>query len=265
MALKLAESLIGCNMFDVQDISGRYLNWWRMGGFDTGPTAARVFELAASGLSFAQAAIHVHRESGCCTAGCNPAHRCAPIAMAAFIPDKLVGTAAQKEATLTHRHPLAGDVAAAVASLCRALIRGLPWPEAIAFALGGRMRETQQALAARNTVGLSAGGYAPEVLRAAVFLLHDSKSFSAALARAVAFAGPSNYCPVLVGCIGGVKWGRTAIPDSVLPDDGALLERISKAASALGKAWGRAGLLTSGVRGPNAVRLETAGKGLGTA
>jgi len=240
MALELAESLIGCNAFDLQDISGRYLNWWRMGGFDTGPTAARVFELASSGLSFEQAATQVHRESSGCTAGCNPAHRCAPIAMAAFIPDALAGTAAQKDAMLTHRHPLAGDVAAAVASLCRALIRGMPWPEAIAFAAGGRMPETQQALAARDTVGLSAGGYAPEVLRAAVFFLHDSPSFSAALDRAMAFAGPSNYCPVLVGCIGGAKWGRTAIPDSVLPDDGALLERISKAASALGKAWGRA-------------------------
>ncbi|OPY89739.1 MAG: ADP-ribosylglycohydrolase [Syntrophaceae bacterium PtaU1.Bin231] len=237
MALELAESLIGCAAFDVRDIAGRYLSWWRMGGFDTGPTAARVFESAATGLTYEKAAIQVHRECGEQTAGCNPAHRCAPIAMAASIPDELVGMAAQEEAMLTHRHPLAGDVAAAVAALCRALIRGLPWAEAIALASGGRLPETQQALAVSAEEGLSRGGHAPEVLRAAVFFLHHSYSFSAALERAVDFAGPSNYCPVLVGCIGGAKWGRSAIPDSVLPAHAGLLERISNAAEVLEAGW----------------------------
>jgi len=69
------------------------------------------------------------------------------------------------------------------------------------------------------------------------FFLHHSYSFSAALERAVDFAGPSNYCPVLVGCIGGAKWGRSAIPGSVLPAHAGLLERISNAAEALAAGW----------------------------
>ena len=237
MALELAESLIGCKAFDLQDIAGRYLNWWRRGGFDTGPTAARVFELASSGLSFEQSAIQVHREAGGYTAGCNPAHRCKPIAMATRIRDEDISLSAQRDAKLTHRHPLAGDAAAAVAFLCRALIRGLPWHAAIELASAGRLPETQQALSVGAVEGLSRGGYAPDVLRAAAFFLHDATSFSVALDRAVDFAGPSNYCPVLVGSIGGARWGRTSIPDSALLHQAKFLERINTVADAMAAGW----------------------------
>jgi ADP-ribosylglycohydrolase len=54
-------------------------------------------------------------QAGGMTAGCNPAHRCAPLAMAPFVPDEELAERALQEARLTHHHPLAGDVAAAVA------------------------------------------------------------------------------------------------------------------------------------------------------
>ena len=46
------------------------------------------------------------------------------------------------------------------------------------------------------------GGYAPEVLAAAVYFL-DKYPVDVALGAAKAFAGGANYCPVLVGAIGG--------------------------------------------------------------
>jgi ADP-ribosylglycohydrolase len=46
-------------------------------------------------------------------AGCNPAHRTAPLAMATFLDDDVLADCALREAALTHAHPLAGDVAAA--------------------------------------------------------------------------------------------------------------------------------------------------------
>jgi hypothetical protein len=48
------------------------------------------------------------------------------------------------------------------------------------------------------------GGYAPNVLRAAVYVVGMSSCFAEALDRSLAFVGTTNYCPVLVSAISGV-------------------------------------------------------------
>src|SRR5215213_11389455 len=60
MAVWLAESLVERRRFDPDDILGRYLAWWREGAFDTGPVAAGVFSLVASGVPVGSAAARVH-------------------------------------------------------------------------------------------------------------------------------------------------------------------------------------------------------------
>ena len=86
MAVRLAESLSDRRQFDPEDILSRYLAWWRDGAFDTGPTTAAVLSLVDGGMDGIEAVKRVHNESGGMTAGCNPAHRCAPLAMASFLP-----------------------------------------------------------------------------------------------------------------------------------------------------------------------------------
>ncbi len=111
---------------NLEDVGKRYLTWWRNGGFDTGPTAANVFDAVSSGLTFEEASERVHGASRGLTAGCNPAHRAAPFAMCALLPDCGLAAAAAAEAKLTHQHPLAGDVSAAVATLlCLTCISGI--------------------------------------------------------------------------------------------------------------------------------------------
>ena len=89
-ALRLAESLLEHAGYDRSDVFGRYLAWYRDGAFDTGPVADRVLSLANSGIAIDSAVAHVDRELEGHTAGCNPAHRIAPIAMALTIPDEAV-------------------------------------------------------------------------------------------------------------------------------------------------------------------------------
>lgn len=216
MAIRLAESLAGRHRFDPEDVMARYLDWWRDGAFDTGPVAAMVLSLVASGVPVEVAVARVHAESGGMTAGCNPAHRCPPLAMAAFIADAALPATAAHEASLTHHDPLAGDVAAAVAVLCRSLIRGDDWATALDKAAIGRDPATVRALEIGSPDPLSRGGYAPEVLRAAVHLVAGNSSFADALAGSIAFAGPANYCPVLVGAIGGARWGASSIPEGMM-------------------------------------------------
>ena len=237
MALRVAESLCACGDFDVSDIGVRYLDWWRNGAFDTGPTVAQVLALVESGVPFEQAVIQVDEKAGGMTAGCNPAHRSAPLAMCAAIGDSGLDRAAKAEARLTHRHPLAGDVASAVACLCRALIRGVPWSVALGVAAEDRGPETGRALEITAPKGLSRAGFAPDVLGAATYFVDSSASFSTALARSVDFAGLANYCPVLVGSIGGARWGRARIDETSFHHHGDLVPRLKAAAVALAREW----------------------------
>jgi ADP-ribosylglycohydrolase len=233
MAILVAESLRERGDFDVSDIGCRYLRWWREGAFDTGPTVARVLSFADTGMPFAQASLQANLEAEGMTAGCNPAHRSVPFATCASIPDSSLAQAATSEALLTHRHPLAGDVAAAVNCLCRALIRGAPWSVAVKVAAEGRSPETRHALALQAAPKLSRNGFAPDVLGAAIHFVHESASFANALTRSIAFAGPPNYCLVLVGSISGARWGAGQIDAAWLRHHDVLVPRLTSIARAL--------------------------------
>jgi ADP-ribosyl-[dinitrogen reductase] hydrolase len=236
MAVRLADSLIECSKVDVSEIATRYLDWWHEGAFDTGPTAARVFTLVDSGLSFDDASQQVHLETGQQTAGCNPTHRSAPLAMLPGLhTDQLVDFAVQ-EAALTHRHPLSGDVAAAVVVTCSELVRGASWQDAIDSACTGRLHETTAALEHHHPDSLNIGGFAPDVLAAAVHFIETSDTFDTALEASLNFAGPANYCPVLVGSIGGATWGASSISDTML-DQCEMLPRVRLAATGLADQW----------------------------
>lgn len=235
MALYLAESLVAHNRFVPDNIGLRYLAWWRQGSFDTGPTVDAVLRLVDAGFSFHDAAAHVDVRAKSLTAGCNPAHRSAPLAMLATLHDEDLSAAAVAEARLTHRHPLAGDTAAAVVLLCRALIRGHPWPEAVALAAADRLPETRDALTGSGE--LSDSGFSPDALRAAVHFVGTSDTLSAALERSIDFAGPANYCPVLAGSIGGARWGAETVPTHLLTLHADLQPRMDHAAEALARSW----------------------------
>lgn len=237
MALRLGQSLVHCGGFSQDDLTARYLDWWRTDAFDMGPTAARVFLRVERGSSWETAARQVDAEAGGLTAGCNPAHRSAPLAMCAAIPTEALAEQAQREARLTHCHPLAGDVAAAVVRLCRALIEGEDWERACEQAALGCLPETRQALEGTSVAPLSPGGFAPEVLRAAVAIVRAADSADEALSRALTFAGPANYCPVLVGSLAGARWGVHAIPTSLLARHTALLPTLHQTARALALSW----------------------------
>jgi ADP-ribosylglycohydrolase len=229
MALRLAESLVESGRFDPADVLGRYLAWWREGAFDTGPISARALALVSAGMPVEDATAQVHREAGGMTAGCNPAHRSPPLAMCASIADDTLSGCALAEARLTHHDPLAGEVAAAATGLCRALVRGVGWDVALRQLSG---------FAAPEGPG-SNGGFAPDVLRAALYFVGASARFTEALNRSLAFAGPSNYCPVLVGAVAGARWGASAVPPPALAHV-EILSRVRAVADALAAGWAEA-------------------------
>jgi ADP-ribosyl-[dinitrogen reductase] hydrolase len=236
MALCLAESLVDRQGLDVSGIGRRYLEWWGNGAFDTA-RPPQVLALVDKWLAFEQAAVRVDDRACSMTAGCNPAHRCAPLSMCVWIRDSALAKAALSEAQLTHRHPIAGDVAAAVVRLCRSLIRGTAWGPALSLAAAGRRPETRRAFEA--SAPLSRSGFAPDALRAAIYCVDSSASFPEALERSIEFAGPANYCPVLVGSIGGARRGSASIASALLDHHGDWASRINAVAASLASAWQR--------------------------
>lgn len=117
-------------------------------------------------------------------------------------------------------------VAAAVNKLCRLLIRGVPWDDAV---------RQSSSFAGQDRPGDN-GGYASDVLRAAVYCVGTSASFGEALEGSLAFASPSNYCPVLVAAIGGARWGAPTTPQATLAHLD-ILPRVRAAADALAVGW----------------------------
>ena len=77
-----------------------------------------------------------------------------------------------------------------------------------------------------------------DVLLAALYFLDKYPNFEDALQFSLQFAGSANYCPVLVGSIGGARYGVEHIPKHHLKDVGdALLQRISLVADEFKKDW----------------------------
>ena len=118
--------------------------------------------------------------------------------------------------TLTNYNPFAGDVSAATAVLCRSLILGEDWDTALKKAQVDRLSETRDALTVQSVNKLSPSGFAPDVLAAAIHFVSSNSNFHSALEQSIKFAGPNNYCPVLVGSIGGAKWGSNNIGSELL-------------------------------------------------
>jgi ADP-ribosylglycohydrolase len=190
-------SLSDCRCLDVDDVARRYLSWWRDDAFDTGPTFALVFERVDGGQSVEEAVAEIDQLLDGQTAGCGPAQRVAPLAAYETIPTAKIATFARSEARITHQHPHAGDAAAIVVLLCRYLIEGYAWEDA--------KRKTSEnepdVWTAVLGANLSSEGHALDTVRAAIHFLDGDEP----LENSLAFAGDSNYCPVVVGAIENIR------------------------------------------------------------
>ncbi len=206
MANILAESLAECGGLDIDHLTGHYLDWWRKDGFDTGPVFNDVMTLIDQGVAPETAASTVDKNHQGLTAGCNPAHRIAPLSLVSSISMEQLPKLAMQEARISHCHPLAGDVSAAVVVLLRGLLDGANYEMAKELAAKDRLLETREAILNPDDRPLSTSGYSPEALRAAIHFINRSSCADEAVAEAIMFAGNENYCPVIVGAISGARW-----------------------------------------------------------
>ena len=216
MALQLLQSLNDHRGFVLEDVGQRYVDWWRRDGFDSGPTADRVFSLVAQGASFAEAIEMVHRVSRGKTAGCNPMHRSIVLAMSSDISDEKLRECALQEAKLSHCDPLAGVVSSIAVRIARLVLKGVRWPEAVEKIRQHCDSDTESIFVQAQRGDIHRDGFAPHALSAALYFVNRSEDFQTMLEAAIHFAGSANYCPVIAGALGGARWGASAISSSWL-------------------------------------------------
>ena len=197
MAKLLDQSLTEKDGFCPMHLSALYLRWWQSDGFDTGAVFAAVFSGIEAGVEPARAVKRAHQDLQGQTAGCNPAHRIMPLALHSCIATCDIGTVARQEAQITHYDPIAGDMAALSAYLCRLLIEGYSWEEAKELTCDLE----PEAWRVMQGAKLSRDGFAPNVLHTALMFLDADSSID----RAIMFAGPNNYCPVIVAPIAALR------------------------------------------------------------
>ncbi len=195
LAKILHESLLASDGFKKSDLVNRYYHWWNTYAFDTGPTFAMVFQKVSKGISIEEAIKEVDKQLNGATAGCGPAHRIAPIAGYKNIPTNRLISVAKEEAAITHYHPDAGNCSAIMALLCRHLIEGNSWNESKSIV--SQIENVKPTWNKIINANLNNGGYVFDVMHSAIYFLDRANS----LENSLSFAGPANYCPVIVGII----------------------------------------------------------------
>ena len=208
MASILLEEVNSSGGFDREAVMQRYLEWWRRDGFDTGPIAAEVFRRVLAGMEADASVVAVHEFYEGMTAGCAPVHRSVVLASVPFLCDEELELAVRGEATLTHFHPIAADVAVAAARIARWSADCCSWPEAVSNAAFGLADEVVASVIGWPEKPKDQGGYAPVVLHAALHFVGTGKSPEDVLRRSSRFSGRSNYVPVLAGAFAGAVWGQ---------------------------------------------------------
>jgi ADP-ribosylglycohydrolase len=236
MMLKNLETMTRVRTIMPQYFGKGYLEWFKEDGFDAGLVTHKVLELVDSGLSFDDAAKQVDEELDGMTAGISPAHRSIPLTLyfvAWYLKspnffEEFPNTGFQEfefliwqEAQLTHLHKEASQVSQAVNAICMYLILGKDDFKSIQFGMKFLSYDWAwhdnifKHIDSLTIDDLSDGGYAPDVLVAALWFLLNTRSFKDALEQSKEFAGVANYCPVLVGSIGGAMYGYDEIKTQV--------------------------------------------------
>jgi len=234
MMMKNLETIVCTRTLVMQNFGKGYLEWFKEGGVDASLVTQKVLELVNSGLTFNEAVKQIDKELDGMTAGISPAHRSIPLTLhyvAWYLrsPNFFVefpNTGFRefeyhigKEARLTHLHNEASQVSQAVNAICMYLILGKDIVKSIEFGMNFLKTDWSENfleyIDSLTINDLSDGGYAPDVLVAALWFLMNNGLFEDALEQSKAFAGAANYCPILVGSIGGAMNGYEKIKSQI--------------------------------------------------
>jgi ADP-ribosylglycohydrolase len=228
MALLLSKSLCKSKRFDPSDVMSRYLYLYYQSKCDMGKATRLVYEELTASLTttsntltkkdfiFPMEKIHdasrsAHDKLKGLSGGCSPAQHSFPLALCPRIDDKTLFQLSCAEASLTHFSAVAGQIAGLVNLICRRLLKGDEWNDAIKTAfstapdLFGEIREIQDQYKQGPLLNRYRPlAYSPNTLNTSLYCITDADSFEDALKGANKIE--THYCPTLVGIFAGARW-----------------------------------------------------------
>ena len=218
MALCLAESLLERRAFDARDQMERYLRWWRHGHLSS---TGRCFDI---GITTSQALARFEQSGEPFAGSTDPQQagngslmRLAPVVLYFHPSLALVLEQAAASSRTTHAAPEAVDCCRLLAYAISQALAGTP-KEALLVGAASVVSEPKVLDLARGTylgkseAQIAGTGYAVASLEAALWCVHATGSFEAAVLAAVNLGDDADTTGAITGQLAGALYGVEAIP-----------------------------------------------------
>ena len=216
MALCIAHSIVDRHGFDADDISARFVEWYRSNPPDIGNTTRHALSQLASGVHWTEAGQNTHVAIRPNDASNGSVMRCAPVALLNRLDPVRNSQQSIDSSRITHANPLCTEGCVVLNSAIAALLnepRTDPVAVAHASATSDLMRESLAGVTAQDSETLDAGGYVLSTLQSAFWAVTTHRSFEEAVVAAVNLGQDADTTGAVAGALAGARWGAEGIPD----------------------------------------------------
>jgi ADP-ribosyl-[dinitrogen reductase] hydrolase len=216
MALCIAHSIVDRQGFDADDISARFVAWYRSNPPDIGNTTRHALGQLASGVHWTDAGQNTHVAIRPNDASNGSVMRCAPVALLNRLhPDRNVQQSIDSS-RITHANPLCTEGCVVLNSAIAALLNDPhtdPVAAAQTHATSHRMHEALTGVTEQSAETLDAGGFVLSTLQSAFWAVTRHDSFEDAVVAAVNLGQDADTTGAVAGALAGARWGAAEIPD----------------------------------------------------
>ncbi|CEK15312.1 ADP-ribosylglycohydrolase [Chthonomonas calidirosea] len=216
LALETANSLLKKQVFDPDDIAGRFVDWYRRNPRTIGEHTRKVLERTAQGTPWEEASFAVYQENPE-WASSGSLRRCAPLALFFYHSPQYLPVLSSILSRITHAHPNSEAACVALNLMLAYLVAGLDKETAYREVHRAALELPADIALAIERAGDPSldtfpAGSAPETLEVALRSLMQTTRFENALIVAVNHGGDAAVVGSITGALAGALHGCTAIP-----------------------------------------------------
>jgi ADP-ribosyl-[dinitrogen reductase] hydrolase len=216
MALCIAHSIVERQGFDADDISARFVAWYRSNPPDIGNTTRHALRQLADGVPWEEAGHNTHLQMRPRDASNGSIMRCAPVALLDRLDPTANARHSMDSSRITHANPLCIDSCVALNAAISTLLND-PHADPVAVAASVtdnvQIREALGRVADATTDTLDAGGYVLSTLTSALWSVTSHHTLEDALVAAVNLGQDADTTGAVAGALAGARWGAESIPD----------------------------------------------------